>query len=138
MSLLLLFQINIIKAEDMLIKDCADKPNCVSSVASRVKQKIEPIIYKGSMEDFQNVVKKVFEQMDNNTIVASNNGYIHSEFTSSFFKFVDDFELQYDLASSLIHLRSSSRVGYYDFGANQKRAEKFRLYLSNLSKGLSE
>lgn len=42
-------------------------------------------------------------------------------FTSKFFGFVDDLECRIDQANHTIHLRSASRVGHSDFGANRKR-----------------
>jgi uncharacterized protein (DUF1499 family) len=35
-------------------------------------------------------------------------------------------ELRMETEKSRIHIRSSSRVGYSDFGQNRKRAEKIR------------
>jgi uncharacterized protein (DUF1499 family) len=56
-------------------------------------------------------------------IVKSNEGYVHAEFTSRIFRFVDDVEFVLDSESSVLHMRSASRVGYYDFGANRRRIE---------------
>jgi uncharacterized protein (DUF1499 family) len=55
--------------------------------------------------------------------------YIHAEFTSAVFKFVDDVEFYFlvkDVNTTIIHIRSASRVGYSDLGANRKRIEKIR------------
>jgi len=54
-------------------------------------------------------------------IVGEENGYLWATFTSSVFRFADVLELRFDEEATLIHIRSESRVGYYDFGANKKR-----------------
>ena len=38
-----------------------------------------------------------------------------------------DLELRMDKENGLIHVRSGSRVGYSDIGANRRRVEDFRL-----------
>jgi len=53
--------------------------------------------------------------------------YLHVEFRSTLFRFVDDVEFVIDEPQGLIHIRSASRVGYSDLGANRKRMEKIRL-----------
>jgi uncharacterized protein (DUF1499 family) len=56
--------------------------------------------------------------------------YIHAEFSSRFFKFVDDVEFILDGDAHRIDYRSASRIGYYDFGANRRRLEKIRSRLA--------
>jgi hypothetical protein len=52
--------------------------------------------------------------------------YVHAKFTSRFFRFVDDVEFCIDDDLRIIHVRSSSRVGYFDFGVNRRRVERIR------------
>jgi uncharacterized protein (DUF1499 family) len=40
--------------------------------------------------------------------------------------FVDDVEFYVDGSQKVIHLRSASRVGYWDLGVNRKRMESIR------------
>jgi len=42
------------------------------------------------------------------------------------FGFVDDLEIRIDAEVSVIHLRSASRVGKSDLGANRKRVEMIK------------
>ena len=56
--------------------------------------------------------------------------YIAATFRSPLFGFVDDLEIRIDPEASLIQLRSASRVGHGDFGANQKRVEQFQKLFS--------
>ena len=60
--------------------------------------------------------------------------YIHTEFTSAFFRFVDDVEFLLDDGTRTIHVRSASRVGYSDFGVNRRRVEELRSRFDALNK----
>jgi uncharacterized protein (DUF1499 family) len=55
--------------------------------------------------------------------------YIHAEFTSLVFRFVDDVEFLFSQERDgevSIDIRSASRVGHSDFGVNRKRMEDIR------------
>ena len=52
--------------------------------------------------------------------------YVAATFRSNIFRFIDDFEIRLDTENKLIHIRSASRVGNSDFGANRKRIEKLK------------
>ena len=52
--------------------------------------------------------------------------YLWATFSSRVFRFVDDLELRMDAPARAIHVRSSSRIGRTDFGANRKRVETLR------------
>ena len=47
--------------------------------------------------------------------------YIYAQFRTGFWRFVDDVEFFLDDDADLVHFRSASRVGYYDFGLNRRR-----------------
>lgn len=59
------------------------------------------------------------------TITTETDTYISATYMSSVFKFVDDVELR-DAGNGVVHVRSSSRVGYSDRGVNRKRVEEIR------------
>jgi uncharacterized protein (DUF1499 family) len=59
--------------------------------------------------------------------------YVHAKFTSRLFRFVDDVEFCIDDDLRIIHVRSSSRVGYFDFGVNRRRIERIRAKLAMLT-----
>ena len=60
--------------------------------------------------------------------------YIHAEFRSSIFRFVDDLEFLFPPDKNIIHVRSASRKGYYGFGANRRRVEQIRSTLETVTK----
>lgn len=71
-------------------------------------------------------IKTVVAEMPRAKIVILENNYLHVEFRSAFFRFVDDVEFLIDPEEQLIHFRSASRVGYSDFGVNRDRMERIR------------
>lgn len=52
--------------------------------------------------------------------------YLHAEFRSLIFRFVDDVEFLLDADAGVIHVRSASRLGYSDLGVNRRRVEAIR------------
>jgi uncharacterized protein (DUF1499 family) len=63
--------------------------------------------------------------MERTALVRETPDYLHVEFRT-FLGFVDDGEFYIDETQKIIHLRSASRVGYWDLGANRRRMESIR------------
>ncbi len=113
-----------------VITDCPSAPHCVSSHASDQDRQISAILYKGSLQDFQTKIKTAIGQLPRTEIVKAEGPYVHAEATSAILRFTDDLELYFVQAESKIHVRSSSRTGYYDFDVNRSRVEKLREIIS--------
>jgi uncharacterized protein (DUF1499 family) len=64
--------------------------------------------------------------MPRSHVVTEQEDYIHAEFASAVFGFVDDVEFIVDAAAHIIHVRSAARVGYFDLGVNRRRVEDIR------------
>lgn len=107
--------------KDPLLKECPDKPNCVSTTSSRDRNRMDPITYKGSASQAQELLVSVISSMPGAKITENRPGHIVVTFTSAVFRFVDDVELVLDDSKKVIHFRSASRIGYYDLGVNRKR-----------------
>jgi len=111
---------------DGKLAKCSNKPNCVSSEdISDTKHYIEPLDVS-NMNHGQAWTKfKAAVEKSGGTIVINNDNYLAATFTSGLFKFVDDFEarLHEEGSKGVIHIRSASREGYSDLGANKKRVE---------------
>ena len=108
---------------DERLTQCPNKPNCVSSFDSE-EQYIEPLItQKGLVE-----IKEIILKLDNVKLISQSESYLHFTFVSSIFSFTDDLEIYF--VDKKYHIRSSSRVGHSDLGANRKRIEKLRDILS--------
>ncbi len=108
------------------LSDCPDSPNCVSTSSSRSNSRIEPIAFHATPEATKLKLAGIIRDMPGSRIVKSDNFYIHAEFRSRVFGFVDDLEVLIDEAEKLIFLRSASRIGYSDLGVNRKRVEQLR------------
>ena len=72
-------------------------------------------------ERIKSVIAEHFSQA---TLVTEKDDYLHYEFTSLIFRFVDDVEFLIDADQQQIDFRSASRVGHSDLGANAKRMRK--------------
>lgn len=105
---------------------CPDSPNCVSSQSIQPAHAIEPLAYDGSWPQAKEKLLQTLRSMKRCRIVTEQADYIHAEFTSAIFRFVDDVEFLADDVRKIIHVRSASRVGYSDFGVNQRRVEAIR------------
>lgn len=108
------------------LKPCPDSPNCVSSLSSDPRQAVEPIAFGGSASEAQRKLLKVIGAMPRTEVVRDEGAYLHVEFTSALFRFVDDVEFLIDEQAKRIDVRSASRVGHWDMGANRKRIEEIR------------
>jgi uncharacterized protein (DUF1499 family) len=110
---------------DGRLAPCPDSPNCVSTQAHDAAHRMEPILCSGSARDAMKKIKTIVASRPRAKIVTENENYLHVEFTSGLFRFVDDVEFLIDEAEGKIHFRSASRAGYGDLGVNRKRMQAF-------------
>ena len=103
---------------------CPGSPNCVSSEAV-AKQRVEPLRYDGDATQARARLLDVLNGMERVRIVQSTDDYLHTEFRSAVFGFVDDVEFYFSPPGTL-QVRSASRTGYADFGVNRERVETLR------------
>jgi len=112
---------------------CPDTPNCVSSQAVAGPAAILPFNYQGfSHEEALNRLVCLLESEPRCRIIRVDkldDGaiYVHAEFRSALFRFVDDVEFLLPAGESLIQVKSASRLGYSDMGVNRERVERLRL-----------
>ena len=103
---------------------CPKSPNCVSTQAIDEKQKMEPINYSGDLEDAKAKIISIINSLKRSKIITNEENYIHIEFRTATFRFVDDVEFLFDDKEKIIHFRSRARMGYSDMGVNRKRMEE--------------
>lgn len=113
---------------------CPDKPNCVSSQSTDQRHAIAPLRYDGSSEKAKQDLIKTIETLKRARVVKVEGDFIHAEFTSAFFRFVDDVDFILDDRAKTIHVRSASRVGYSDLGVNRRRVTEIRARFHELSR----
>ena len=115
---------------------CPKSPNCVCSFDEDKKHAIEPIRFQGNPEEAFSLlqeeikklprVKKIPLVKEVSAEEAAEAKYLHYEFTSLIFRYVDDVEFLLEPEENLIHVRSASRAGHSDLNANRERIEKIR------------
>jgi uncharacterized protein (DUF1499 family) len=101
----------------------------VNSQAADEKHSIQPLHCTGTEQEAQGRLLQILESEDRTKILEIQDDYIRAEFTSALFRFVDDVEFYFQEKQddeTCIHVRSASRIGYSDFGANRKRIERLR------------
>lgn len=105
---------------------CPDKPNCVSSMATKEDQKVNPFIAPNyAIQNFKTVIESM-----HGTVVSSDENSIHATFKSGTFGFVDDLYIV-RASPDQFEVMSQSRVGHSDMGANGKRVERLRGLIEN-------
>ena len=100
---------------------CPNSPNCISSLSENPRHEMPPLPYLKSGQESMDRLVQIVQRMNRAKIVSATPNYLHAEFRSAIFRFVDDVEFVLDDAARVIHFRSASRTGWYDFGVNRRR-----------------
>lgn len=108
------------------LKPCPDSPNCVSSQAERDEQRVEPLRYGVSREVARKALIEAIGALPRTEFLLQRSDFIHAVQRSLVFRFTDDLECYLPPHENLIHVRSASRAGHYDFGVNRRRVERLR------------
>jgi uncharacterized protein (DUF1499 family) len=90
--------------------------------------------YAGSLADARQRLIKILQNTKRVSLVKIEAQYIHAEFRSLVFQFVDDVEFYFPSEKTIIDVKSASRAGYYDFGVNRRRVERLRSTFGNTAK----
>ncbi|MEJ2726895.1 MAG: DUF1499 domain-containing protein [Deltaproteobacteria bacterium] len=106
----------------------------MSSLSTDQAHFIEPLHYVGSPADAKQRLIDILQNTKRVRLVKIEAQYIHAEFRSLVFQFVDDVEFYFSSEKSIIHVKSASRTGYYDFGVNRRRVERIRSAFGNSAK----
>ena len=106
---------------------CPESPNCVSSQAQDPEHQVAPLKVAGAHPIQQ--VQEVLNDIPRAQVVTLSEHYLHAEFTSRVFRFVDDVEFFWSASEQAVEVRSASRLGYSDLGVNRARVEELRARL---------
>lgn len=106
------------------LQGCGEKPNCVSCFAKDNEKQIDPITITHPKIEFITKLKKIISDQPSAKIISETENYLHIEFKSQLFGFIDDVEFHFP--EDKLFMRSASRVGYSDMGQNRKRLEMIR------------
>lgn len=105
---------------------CPKTPNCVCSQDPDPGHQIAPLAFEGSPKEAFAKLKSILAELGNAEIINATRNYIYAEFTSGLFGFVDDVEFYLDGRAKVIQVRSASRLGQSDLGANRSRMNAIR------------
>lgn len=105
---------------------CPESPNCVSSDASDEEHSIAALSLEGDPAAAWSALRAAVERTPRTEVIEDTGAYMHVEFTSLLFRYVDDVEFDLRPAAGTIAVRSASRLGHSDMGANRKRVEALR------------
>lgn len=105
---------------DNPLPPCPDSPNCVRITKT----------YPDSIDAVWDVMLSVFQKMKPYDVKITGDLYrIDTVFLVTFFK--DDMVVKLEEADSAthVHIRSSSRMGFRDFGVNRRRVKRFLMLM---------
>ena len=122
----------------MTLLDCPATPNCVSSQAADPARRVEPLAYPSGQEQLAlKVLLQVLHDMLRTEVTEQSASVVKTVVQSALLRFKDDLEFHFDHKAAVIHLRSASRTGYWDLGANRRRVERIRAEFTDLLARLS-
>ena len=78
-------------------------PNCVSSRDPNSARRVAPIQFTGDSASGWSRLRKVIEEMKGARVAKEESRYLHVEFRSALFGFVDDVEFRIDRSSNMTH-----------------------------------
>ncbi|MGD2016471.1 MAG: DUF1499 domain-containing protein [Planctomycetota bacterium] len=109
------------------LRPCPGSPNCVSSEEGAPEgARVAPLDIPAGTSPaaaFEALAAVVGERASLEVVEPE---YLHAVFKTRLLRFRDDFEARLDAAAGVIHVRSASRLGYSDLGANRRRVEAVR------------
>lgn len=113
------------------LSDCPSSPNCVSSQARDPQHRIPPLKISGPPDEVMVRVRQIVLSLPGARIEEAADTYLHARVRTPLFRFVDDLEILLDSENGLVHVRSASRIGGWDLGANRRRVEWLRRRLED-------
>lgn len=113
--------------KDNKLSPCPESPNCVVSFYAEndADHFLNPIESQEDPALIRTKIEGIIGQEKSAKIISSTEDYIHAEYRSAIFSFVDDVEFWFG-ESGKVHFRSASRTGHSDMGVNKKRIESIR------------
>ncbi len=112
------------------VADCPNSPNCVSSQASNPDRQVAPLKGGENASQSRKRLTAVLDSLPRVSWTAPSDQRIEAQFTSLIFRFTDDVVFEFE-EDGTIQVRSASRIGYSDLGANRARVEMLRERLAS-------
>ena len=113
---------------DAVLPPCGMLPNCVNSASGTGGSAIAPL--QATTEQWQ-ALKRWLAAQDNWTITEDSPDFLQAVVKTPLMQFRDDVQLVFNRQDDDIQVRSSSRLGISDMGANRRRIESLRAHLAS-------
>ena len=113
---------------DTVLPPCGMLPNCVNSYSGTGGSAIAPL--QATTEQWQ-ALKRWLAAQDNWTITEDSPDFLQAVVKTPLMQFRDDVQLVFNRQADDIQVRSSSRLGISDMGANRRRIESLRAHLAS-------
>ena len=88
--------------------------------------RVAPFAVAGDSASTLRRLEDVIGSMPRTNIMVATETYLHAVCRTRLLGFRDDLEFRHSPAEGVVHVRSASRVGVYDFGVNRRRVERVR------------
>ncbi len=116
------------RTDPAMLPKCPDSPNCVCSQDPDRAHATEPLVVPDEVPEadaLRHVLDRV-SRLPGARVIRVGERYAHLEFRTRVLRFVDDVELLAEPGSRRVQVRSASRLGHSDLGANRRRVEAMR------------
>jgi uncharacterized protein (DUF1499 family) len=115
------------------LKPPSGTPNSVSSQSGlypdhtqRAYASIAPFAFTGNADQAMRQLAALLKASERTVLITQQPDYLYAQCNTPLLHFTDDVEFWLDRQAGVIQLRSASRLGHGDLGANRARIEKLR------------
>lgn len=111
--------------------DCPETPNCQGTESSRAAQKVQRLPLSQPADKAITLIANIVATQPGVAIAKQDDRYLHVTYTSRLMGYVDDVEFLVSGDDRSVQMRSASRLGKSDLGANLKRINQLRELLGS-------
>ena len=122
---------------DGRLKPPSKTPNSVTSQAAlwpghpqQAYATIAPLALRGDGPATMARIETLMKTWPGAEVIKRSDDYLHVAFTTRLMKYTDDVEFWFDPTAGVVQVRSASRLGKGDLGANRARVEAIRAALA--------
>ncbi|MGB0866679.1 MAG: DUF1499 domain-containing protein [Granulosicoccaceae bacterium] len=112
----------------------ADSQNCVCSLDTD-SHAVEPLAFTNAGQAQWQSLLDAMSSLPGWKLISKDGSYAHFESRTPLMNYVDDIEVHWQSDAEKVQVRSKSRLGVKDLGANKKRVEMLRVLAANTLKG---
>ncbi len=105
------------------LRPCPATPNCVATEGATADQTMTALPTRGDASATIDRLARLIETQPRTVVVERRGDYLHAEFRSRLFRYVDDVEFHVAEGTGVVHFRSASRIGRGDMGVNRARLQ---------------